>query len=67
MVKAQTAQSVTEGNFEVFLDDNKTEMRMFFQNSGRLDELNDDWYILYSDSQIVQMADGGDQLTFALK
>lgn len=58
-----TAATIT-GNYSVFRDDGRIELRMSFPIIPKFHELNDDWYFISINQDKIRFDDSGDILEF---
>jgi hypothetical protein len=63
-VTATQASETINGNYLVFRDDNRTELRMTFPNNSILFELSDDWYFVSKNATTIRFEDNGDIVQF---
>ena len=63
-VAATNASESVNGTYLVFSDDNRTELRMNFPNTGILFELTDDWYLISKTDDVIRFEDSGDVVQF---
>lgn len=59
----KTGESIS-GTYLIFLDDNRTELRMTFANNSNLNELTDDWYFVEINGNTIRFEDSGDVVQF---
>jgi len=59
----RTGESI-HGTYLVFRDDNRTEIRLRFPNNSNLLELNDDWYFISQNENVIRFEDSGDIVQF---
>ena len=64
VVNAQLNSEVTAGTYNIFVDDGRTELRMFFPGNPQLNELNDDWYFISQTENSIRFEDSGDIIVF---
>jgi hypothetical protein len=63
-VTATNSNGVVNGTYLVFRDDNRTELRMTFPNTGEFFELTDDWYFDFQNDTLIRFEDSGDSIQF---
>ncbi len=64
-VTATSASQTRTGQYSVFEDDGRTELRMFFPNTtGEFSEINDDWYFISNNNNTIRFEESGDLLIF---
>ncbi|MEZ4987082.1 MAG: hypothetical protein R2795_18920 [Saprospiraceae bacterium] len=63
-VVATGNNDIVTGTYSVFRDDGRVELKMSFPNIQYFDELNDDWYFISMDQNVVRFDDDGDRLEF---
>jgi hypothetical protein len=63
-VLATSNDNSINGSYIVFSDDGNTELSMTFPLDGPLYELNDDWYFISHNQDIIRFDDNGDILEF---
>jgi hypothetical protein len=63
-VVATDDNETVNGTYSVFRDDGRVELRMNFPSIQNFDELNDDWYFISIDQNVIRFDDDGDRLEF---
>lgn len=63
-VVASDDNNMITGSYSVIRDDGRVELEMSFTTNPNFDELNDEWYFISIDQNVIRFDDDGDILEF---